>query len=482
MSGGSTSSTVTDPAASPAWSRRRSAAASWRAAAAGLRRRPGRHGRPVCWCSTAASTWSAAAPRRRTGCWSAARAAGAGHHPGARSGCPASWSGRCRRWRCRQPVARPSRARGRRLPPQPAVVRARRQRAARLRADRGQRAASSRGSAAGSTGCRWRSSSPPPGCGCSRWKRSPTPSTGSRCSAGPRPSSPRPAPDPARDAGLELSAAARTRAGAARRTVGVPGRLHPRAVTAVREPARGARPTLDLVSRLIDRSLVSVADRGRPTRYRLLETVRALRGRRPGAQPGGRPGSRTGTSSYFVALAERAEPHLTGADAAGVAGRLDAEVAQLRRRPCAGRSAAARAGGGTATGLGAVALLVPPRPLQRRSAVVGRSARGGCRTRRQRSGPGARRGRPARVPAVRLPRPRRAPGDARQIFDGACRTRSAWPRSCSRSAAWPASRGTTPQPAPAPDSEQRWRAAGNADGVARSANYLGFVAWLEGDP
>ena len=32
------------------------------------------------------------------------------------------------------------------------------------------------------------------------------------------------------------------------------------------------------------------------------------------------------------------------------------------------------------------------------------------------------------------------------------------------------------------DSERRWRAAGHRDGVARSANYLGFVAWLEGDP
>ena len=96
----------------------------------------------------------------------------------------------------------------------------------------------------------------------------------------------------------------------------------------MRQPRTGAASTLDLVSRLIDRSLVSIADRGRPTRYRLLETVR-----RYAADVLTATGQTSEVSSrhlrYFVELAELAEPHLRGSGQRDWLGRLDTEVANF---------------------------------------------------------------------------------------------------------------------------------------------------------
>jgi tetratricopeptide (TPR) repeat protein len=97
---------------------------------------------------------------------------------------------------------------------------------------------------------------------------------------------------------------------------------------AVRAPSPGDPTTLDVVSGLVDRSLVMVAERGRPTRYRLLETVRSFAWEHLAAF-----GEAESVSDrhlgYLLDLAEAAESGLTGPDQHRWLDVLDGEVADL---------------------------------------------------------------------------------------------------------------------------------------------------------
>jgi hypothetical protein len=249
----------------------------------------------------------------------------------------------------------------------------------------------------------------------------------------------------------------------------------------VRGRRADAVATLDLVARLIDRSLVTVVDRGRPTRYRLLETVRRYAADVL-ARGGEEDGVRDRHLRYCLELAELAEPHLADGSQQQWLDRLDAEVADfvaalrwstepgrradeglrlaaalwrfwyLRGHYSAGRrwlDAALAAAGGA-----------PPPVRARALAAAGQLAYLQC---------------DYAASADRLE-------GARQLFDDladalgvagvlqslGCVAREQGDYARSR--------------ALHTESEQRWRAAGHQDGVARSANYLGFVDWLEGDP
>ncbi len=89
----------------------------------------------------------------------------------------------------------------------------------------------------------------------------------------------------------------------------------------------GVRPgdVLDLLARLVDRSLVV----SRPPRFRLLESVAAY-GLERMAEAGELECVRQRHSAHFLALAERAEPELRGAEQQRFRERLDAETANLR--------------------------------------------------------------------------------------------------------------------------------------------------------
>ncbi|QYN38186.1 winged helix-turn-helix domain-containing protein [Pseudonocardia sp. DSM 110487] len=89
----------------------------------------------------------------------------------------------------------------------------------------------------------------------------------------------------------------------------------------------GVRPgdVLDLLARLVDRSLVV----SRPPRFRLLETVAAY-GLERMADAGELERVRQRHSAHYLALAERAEPELRGADQQRWLERLDADAANLR--------------------------------------------------------------------------------------------------------------------------------------------------------
>jgi predicted ATPase/DNA-binding SARP family transcriptional activator len=82
---------------------------------------------------------------------------------------------------------------------------------------------------------------------------------------------------------------------------------------------------LELLARLVDRSLVV----SRPPRFRLLETVAAY-GLERMAEAGELELVRQRHSAHYLALAERAEPELRGADQRRWLERLDAEVPNLR--------------------------------------------------------------------------------------------------------------------------------------------------------
>ena len=81
----------------------------------------------------------------------------------------------------------------------------------------------------------------------------------------------------------------------------------------------------DALARLVDRSLVVLDDGGVEPRYRLLESVAAFAlGRLDDPA-----GVRAEHAAYFTALAERADPHLRGAEQQRWLTRLDAEAANL---------------------------------------------------------------------------------------------------------------------------------------------------------
>ena len=87
---------------------------------------------------------------------------------------------------------------------------------------------------------------------------------------------------------------------------------------------------LDLLTRLIDKSLVSVAEYGgAEARYRPLETVRQY-GWEKLLESGEAEGARRRHAGYYLALAEEAEPELSGAQEGIWLERLEAEHPNLR--------------------------------------------------------------------------------------------------------------------------------------------------------
>ena len=97
------------------------------------------------------------------------------------------------------------------------------------------------------------------------------------------------------------------------------------------EPGYEARPVLDLLENLINKSLVLGlgCTPGEPWRYRLLETVRHYAAERL-AEQGELTVTRRAHAMHYLALAEEAEPQLTGADQGRWLARLEAEHDNLR--------------------------------------------------------------------------------------------------------------------------------------------------------
>jgi len=91
----------------------------------------------------------------------------------------------------------------------------------------------------------------------------------------------------------------------------------------------------DLLGSLVDKSLVvawPAGEAGEALRYRLLETIRQFAAERLAeAGPGAAAGVAAAHCAYFLAVAETAAPHLTGADQGRWLTRLDADQANLRR-------------------------------------------------------------------------------------------------------------------------------------------------------
>jgi predicted ATPase/DNA-binding CsgD family transcriptional regulator len=86
---------------------------------------------------------------------------------------------------------------------------------------------------------------------------------------------------------------------------------------------------LDLLCRLVDKSLVLVGRRGDHVRYRMLETVAQYASEK--LEGSGEEESVRGRhADFFLRLAERAEPALSGPDQGEWIDRLDAEVGNLR--------------------------------------------------------------------------------------------------------------------------------------------------------
>jgi non-specific serine/threonine protein kinase len=88
---------------------------------------------------------------------------------------------------------------------------------------------------------------------------------------------------------------------------------------------------LDLLTHLIDKSLV-VPEEGveGAARYRMLETLREY-GREALEGSGGKPGCLERHAAFYLALAEEAEPELTGSDQSAWLARLEQEHDNLRR-------------------------------------------------------------------------------------------------------------------------------------------------------
>jgi predicted ATPase/transcriptional regulator with XRE-family HTH domain len=96
------------------------------------------------------------------------------------------------------------------------------------------------------------------------------------------------------------------------------------------EPPHDSRlSTLDSLVALVDKSLVQVLDAGDERRFGMLETIREF-GLERLAAAGDGPELRRRHTAWCLALAERAEPELTGPDQARWLARLDAEHANLR--------------------------------------------------------------------------------------------------------------------------------------------------------
>ena len=182
----------------------------------------------------------------------------------------------------------------------------------------------------------------------------------------------RAAADPTGHHRVELHAARRRRAGRSSpgwRSSPAAARLE--AIEAVCD-AEGDLPvdTLDGVSSLLDKSLLRQEEgpEGEP-RFVMLETIHEYAREKLEAERRGR-GDQAAHAEYFLALAEEAEPELTGPDQAGVVGATRSRARQheggallvaRRRRPGAGAQAGKRA----------LVLLVRARVLERRSRMAG---------------------------------------------------------------------------------------------------------------
>ena len=97
------------------------------------------------------------------------------------------------------------------------------------------------------------------------------------------------------------------------------------------DPATDPIDTLDVLAALVDKSLVQAVpppDGTGPTRYRMLETIKAFAAER-GAEAGERHAVATAHARYVMALAETANRHLRGADQLVWMGRLRAEAGNL---------------------------------------------------------------------------------------------------------------------------------------------------------
>jgi predicted ATPase len=88
----------------------------------------------------------------------------------------------------------------------------------------------------------------------------------------------------------------------------------------------------ELLGSLVDKSLVLAEQAGGEVRYRLLETIRQFAGQRL-TEADGDDAARIAAAhtEYFLSVAERAAPHLTGPDQGRWFRQLDADQANLRR-------------------------------------------------------------------------------------------------------------------------------------------------------
>ncbi len=86
---------------------------------------------------------------------------------------------------------------------------------------------------------------------------------------------------------------------------------------------------LHLIARLVDKSLVVAEERGQVVRYRLLETIRQYSAAKLNAA-GGTVSLRRRHADWYLALAEAAEPALTGPDQGIWSERLEIEHDNLR--------------------------------------------------------------------------------------------------------------------------------------------------------
>ncbi|MGH9650982.1 MAG: ATP-binding protein, partial [Terriglobales bacterium] len=86
---------------------------------------------------------------------------------------------------------------------------------------------------------------------------------------------------------------------------------------------------LDPVTRLVEKSLINFEEEHDPPLYALLETIRQY-AREKLDEAGEGPAARNGHLAVFVALAEEAEPELTGANQAEWLNRLEAEHENFR--------------------------------------------------------------------------------------------------------------------------------------------------------
>ena len=152
-------------------------------------------------------------------------------------------------------------------------------------------------------------------------------------------------------------------------TGGQPGDTTLGAGMARPDPGYEARLVLGLLEDLINKSLVLGSERtpGEPWHYRLLETVRHYAAERL-AERGELAATRRAHAARFLALAEEAEPQLTGAAQGRGLARLEAEHDNLRAA-----LAWLREHGTAEVGGGALALLAPSGPLRRRAVLAGRA-------------------------------------------------------------------------------------------------------------